>query len=167
MNWNWLIPRIERLRSAGLNATAYMIRYQWSWGCLHHFLRGDIDLDFHTHKQAFWTFPFSSYVEEVFHPATGLVVLRKVEAWRWHYRSLRFAHRVLGRWSETYVTKFEFDKRVPRGTTIIQTRNGGFWTMVIWTGPRMESWGFWLRSPTPAFVEWRDYIFGKGGEPLK
>lgn len=92
---------------------------------LHIFHRGDRDLDHHDHPWDFWTFPFTSYVEEVAVPIGGALRVKNgaptygfpaqfesvpgstryslhrqvVPAWRLSFRPAEHRHRVLGPYS--------------------------------------------------------------------
>lgn len=128
---------------------------------LHIFHRGDEDPDPHTHPWSFWTFPLTSYLEEVFDPCEGTKTLNIVKAWRWHCRPINYAHRLLG--------------RVARGTV----RPGKVITLV-WRSPHAGvDWGFWVPTQTArdknwkqleriasikvSLVHWRSYVFGDQG----
>lgn len=94
---------------------------------VHKFHRGDDERAQHNHPWAFWTFPFSSYFER-----TDLGV-RKVKAWRLHYRDSKFRHIVM----------------------CCADHSAPWWTFVI-TKRYCQSWGFY---PTPdKFVPWREWL---------
>lgn len=108
----------------GEHNTAYMTRYWIGRLRLHVFHRGDQDPDCHDHPWDFWTFPLTSYVEEVAVPPSYpnvceicqepdgcrycelsgemnpcKVVRQVVPAWRWTFRPATHCHRVLAPWS--------------------------------------------------------------------
>lgn len=82
------------------NPDPYMTRVWIGRLRLHIFHRGDGDPDPHDHPWDFWTFPLTSYVEEVTtcdpqgHHST---VRQVVRGWRLHHRPGTHTHRVLGR----------------------------------------------------------------------
>lgn len=105
---------------------------------LHKFYRGDDVRAPHDHPWWFYTFPLTSYTEQVFSktyspgdPWTGAV--RTVKRFRFHFRPSAFRHYVIGRAD---------GKKKP------------FWTFVI-SGSRERSWGFWVYNSV--FVPWRDW----------
>lgn len=62
----------------------------------HIFHREDPGEAFHDHRWDFWTFPLTSYVEEVLLP-DGLIDRRVVPALCWSFRKAEHTHRVVGR----------------------------------------------------------------------
>lgn len=136
----------------------YMRRYWFGQLRLHVFLRGDADLDPHDHPWPFWTFPLTSYVEEVtteyelialeggthtFRYSTNRQIVR---AFRLHYRPSSHTHRVLGLWSGT-------------GTAF---RAGNIIT-IVWRGKKEREWGFLkYRDGRWCWTHFREYIFGGG-----
>lgn len=97
---------------------------------LHKFWRGDDDRASHTHPWWFWTFPLSSYAENVFSKGT-FKTWGIVERFRWHYRPANYEHVVVA----------HHDAKP-------------WWTIVI-SGHRINKWGFY---PAPGkFVPWREY----------
>lgn len=103
--------------------TPYQTRYWIGRLRLHIFHRADEDPDWHDHPWGFWTFPLTSYVEEVvssvvpecvnagmsewivhddignaFHSSDLQYVRRRVvRAFRLHYRPAEFTHKIVGR----------------------------------------------------------------------
>lgn len=157
----------------GEHKTAYMTRLWIGRLRLHIFYRGDNDPDPHNHPWAFWTFPLTAYVEEVFTPnretfeaKTGEPSPRYnshrriVPALRLNYRPAHHTHRVIGRWS---------------GARTIETRMGG-WEVkllpfvnnrkivtIVWRGKKTNSWGFLKnRDGKWCWVGWKEYVFGGG-----
>lgn len=114
---------------------------------LHKFHRGDDDRAPHDHPWWFITFPFTDYVEKYWEfipeekseysdyvwPAIWIARRRVVKAWRFHFRSAKFRHFVIGR---------------ADGST------KPFWTFVI-SGYASNEWGFW-RTPTE-FVHHKEW----------
>ena len=138
MSLRRFLPRLERItESAGPRAgMPYMTRLLWGRARLHVFHRGDLDPDLHCHPWSFWTFPLVSYLEEVKHETFAVPILRRVDAFRLHYRPADFAHRVIG----------------PCAGTKIVT--------IVWRSPKVRDWGFHLaRSGTWHWVPWRAYVF--------
>ncbi|KQV66592.1 hypothetical protein [Caulobacter sp. Root343] len=139
---------------------------------LHVFHRGDQDPDPHTHPWSFWTFPLTSYLEEVFDPTSGLKYLNVVRAWRPHFRPAEYAHRVLGRYALGQMLEVE-----GRRFEIPTVRPGKIITLV-WRGAHNDTpWGFWITRISAAerrlkalgeattidfvLVHWRAYVFGE------
>ena len=109
---------------------------------LHKFWRGDDLRAPHDHPFDFWTFPLTSYVEDVYELACGpqgsgqwewAITRRVVKAFRWHCRPAEFRHIVIGR---------------ADGST------KPFYTLCI-ARFRHRRWGFWT-TPTN-FIYHRDY----------
>lgn len=112
----------------------------------HIFHRQDIDRDPHDHPFGYWTWPFQSYVEEVFDQASKCFKEVIVPRWRWSYRPATHTHRVVrtvsGRWP--------------------------LYTLVL-RGAHERDWGFWCHSteqrpddPERFWTRWQRYY--KGGE---
>lgn len=112
---------------------------------LHKFFRGDDDRAPHDHPFDFWTFPLTTYSEEVFplpeyDPLDGEVwaaepFMRHVRRFRAHHRPAYFRHIVHGR---------------------VDRKNKPFYTIVLARRRRERKWGFW---PTPTtFVYWKLWI---------
>ena len=93
---------------------------------LHRFLASDEDRAVHDHPWWFVTVPFTSYGEFV--EVDGNEVYRSVAAFRPHFRSSQFRHRV-------EITK------------------APSWTLVM-TGPKSNERGFWLED---RFIHNRDW----------
>lgn len=151
--------------------TPYMTRMWLGRLRFHIFHRGDADPDCHDHPWDFWTFPLTSYVEEVLHPVIAKAVANHdsilrvsgpaaatryqvVKAFRPHFRKAEHAHRVLGRYSGR-----AFPLSDPRAIT-----NGKILT-IVWRGRDrlFGKWGFikfdgrnWCKD------HWRKYIFHGG-----
>lgn len=148
----------------GKDGTLYLRRWRltprFPFGqlCLHTFFRGDEDKDPHDHPWDFWTFPFTSYIEEV--PISAwrgndtLLVrermsLRTVERWRWHKRDASHIHRVV----------------VPSNGSpnALDAPDFPFRTLV-WLGRfrQHHKWGFWVPDPArPGFrmkIHWKVYL---------
>jgi hypothetical protein len=132
--------------------TEYMTRIWLGRLRFHIFHRGDADPDCHDHPWDFWTFPLTSYVEEVLNPSIAAVVSTNdssiscptptqitrnqvVRAFRPHYRPAEHAHRVLGRWSGE-------DPCGPR-----PIKDGKIYTLVWRSRDRLDGrWGFFVHS---------------------
>lgn len=140
------------------NGAPYMTRIWIGRLRLHIFHRGDLDEDCHDHPWDFWTFPFTSYVEEVAEPEmTGFAKRRQiVRAWRWTFRPATHTHRVLGAWS---------------GLTAGRPSDGSSWPItgpgrivtLVWRSKDKRAWGFLKdRDGQWCWVPWKDYVFGTG-----
>ena len=166
----------------GEHNTPYMTRYWIGRLRLHIFYRGDHDPDPHDHPWGFWTFPLTSYVEEVVeHDAAAQdeFILTKLtyEEWvRWqngetshrfyrtrrqivrafwpHYRPATHTHRVLGR---ARVQGFNADWSL--GHVVGEGRI----VTIVWRGKDERKWGFLKnRDGRWCWVAWRDYVFANG-----
>jgi hypothetical protein len=158
------------------HATPYMTRYFIGRLRLHIFHRPDQDPDCHDHPWGFWTFPLTSYIEEVavvekistrdgvkhIGPAdmryehNGVRTRRQaVWAFQWTYRPATHCHRVLGRWSgmgeET--DAFYPDLNPVPGPIIT----------IVWREAAKREWGFLkLRDGRWCWEPAKSYVFGKG-----
>lgn len=107
---------------------------------LHVMHRGDADSDCHDHPADFWTFPLTSYVEQVYTPGPmGGMSFRLVRAFRLHKRKAEYAHRIWGRWAG-------------RGLAV----KPGRIVTLIWWGAKRREWGFHV--PGRGWVPWREYV---------
>lgn len=152
---------------AGEHDTPYMTRVWIGRLRLHIFYRGDQDEDCHDHPWDFWTFPFTSYVEEVVAPDVARCVqnselaigasrrlperyLRVVRAFRLHHRPSTHCHRVLGRFSGKYVG----------GLPAINDRKI---VTLVWRSGAERKWGFLKnREGKWCWTPWKEYVFGGG-----
>lgn len=158
----------------------YMTRYWFGRLRLHIFHRGDNDPDPHDHPWNFWTFPLTSYVEEVINPIAVEAVTDRgsiwigeahrlagwsehiiryrqvVPAWRWTYRPATHTHRVIGRYD---------------GSRHIQVNDGpwepgevpGKIVTIVWRGGGKRKWGFLKnRDGRWCWVPWRKYVYEGG-----
>lgn len=150
MKMGWLVERIYG--RDGEHWTLYLWRLKLTpntpWGGLyfHVFLRGDQDPDLHDHPWNFVTFPLTSYWEEYWVGGEGLkrYAARRVKAFRFHWRSAEYAHRVLGRdWVYG-----------PEAIRVGVQHQGWIFTF-IWHSSKKRSWGFWVDEK---WVPWREYI---------
>lgn len=160
----------------GEHRTPYMTRYWIGRLRLHIFYRGDADPDPHNHPWPFWTFPLTSYVEEVtvhcghrnlpddkfaWVPSYD-VETRLVKAFRLHYRPAEHCHRVLGLWGGRYGGKTYDLKPTVRAGKIIT---------IVWRGAKSNKWGFLRkrtddprRGPLWCFTPRRQYVYEGGKE---
>ena len=157
----------------GEHAAPYMTRI-WIYRLrLHIFYRGDNDPDPHDHPWDFWTFPLTSYVEEVATPVTkGVAPLelllcgpenytlshQVVRAFRLQYRPATHCHRVLGRarpaayGSQDGCIREALPEAVP-----------GKIVTIVWRGMNGRKWGFLRnRDGKWCWTPWREYVFGGG-----
>ena len=135
---------------------------------LHVFHRGDADPDCHDHPWDFWTFPLTSYVEEVARPGiacavqnSGLIVVGDapvmtecvVRAFRLHFRPAEHTHRVLGR----HFFTLDPDDIEWLPDPVHVTRPGRIVT-IVWRGGARRKWGFLKnREGRWCWQPWRDY----------
>lgn len=148
----------------------YMTRYWFGRLRLHIFYRGDSDPDPHDHPWGFWTFPLTSYVEEVTTAiyarpwSTEIVAARArrqlVRAFRLHYRSAQHCHRALGRASRDAYTGTSDEN----GEFILvpAVAPGRIFTFV-WRGEETREWGFLkYRGGRWCWQRWKKYVFEGG-----
>ncbi|WP_152979722.1 hypothetical protein [Mesorhizobium sp. 1M-11] len=142
MSWG-LLGR-QTIYGHGEHTSPYLTRFWFGRLRLHVFHRGDIDPDCHDHPWDFWTFPLTSYVEEVATPDTkGLCYMEAlfcgpekyklhrqvVRAFRLSYRPATHCHRVIGRYAGDVVGNIpQADSR-----KIIT---------LVWRGNSNRRWGF-------------------------
>lgn len=163
----------------------YMTRI-WFWRLrLHIFHRGDLDEDCHDHPFNFWTFPLTSYVEEVALPVRDTAMLGQpvpperfykiqqiVPAFRWSFRPATHCHRVLGAWDGTMRNDHTVARVSLKGSE--RWARSKYWPGVdqgrkiitlVWISKRMRAWGFLKnREGKWCWVAWRDYVFNGGKE---
>ena len=166
--------------------TPYMTRVWIDRLRLHIFHRGDNDPDPHDHPFYFWTFPLTSYVEEVtirreeefeLDGQKGVSggcekVLRVVPAWRWSYRPAEHTHRVLGRYTgycrkktgvyNTLTLPVDAVAGAPPG--FVPLYDTGKMVTVVWRGPYGRMWGF-LKTRDGRWC-WQDFktYLNEGGK---
>ena len=155
--------------------TPYLTRVWIGRLRLHIFHRGDADEDCHDHPWDFWTFPLTSYVEEVVNGevarrlhgagwASGfkdsLVRTREiVRAFKIHHRPATHSHRVLGAWDGTIGPVEGLSYEAPRVDLAKQI------VTVVWVSKPKRPWGFLKnRDGKWCWIAWRDYVFNGGKE---
>lgn len=136
--------------------TPYMTRAWVGRLRLHIFHRPDNDPDCHDHPWDFWTFPLTSYVEEVAESTGGYPGmpyhrrLGVVRAWRISHRPAEHCHRVMGRYigGEYWHPRFDASRKI---------------VTIVWRGTNRRRWGFLKnRDDKWCWIGWRDYVFGGG-----
>lgn len=149
----------------------YMTRYWIGRLRLHIFHRGDNDPDPHDHPWAFWTFPLTSYIEEVVGFALAekvreypreiegnpqMTSRRVVRAFRLHYRPATHTHRVIGRARRPNRTHVDNHWRVVPGKIVT----------IVWRGGNetKRPWGFLKnRDGKWCWIAWKEYVY-RGGK---
>lgn len=157
--------------------TPYLTRYKLGRLSLHVFHRGDADPDPHDHPYSFWTFPLTTYVEEVTRPteigeewllgvAPGYLKYRNVvRAWRFHHRPAEYTHRVLNRCAPRAALYdpdgyWEPEPAAPDPWVDIP---GPIITLVWWSKRDRRDWGFLkLRDGRWCWQAWREYVYEGG-----
>lgn len=149
----------------GEHATPYLTRAWIGRLRLHILHRGDADPDPHDHPWNFWTFPLTSYVEEVVDPAVtkamaendlydghweggsrALTEFHVVGAFRLHHRPATHTHRVIARYS--WLKGHATDGKI---------------VTIVWRGKGSRKWGFLRnRDGNWCWTPWREYVFGGG-----
>lgn len=156
----------EAVRFHGEDEAGEWTPYMEKWGLhlgplgsvwLHHFFRGDADRDPHDHPWPFWTFPLTTYVEEVRTSTDAwegepfaLVYRHKVDRFRVHFRPAAYAHRVIGPWNgreevcRCGSTEAGYGWPCNMGGCLFEpeARAGSIWT-IVFHRPRVRKWGFW------------------------
>lgn len=135
--------------------TPYMTRYWIGRLRLHIFYRGDLDPDCHDHPWDFWTFPLTSYVEEVAYGDKGVysTQFEVVKAFRLHFRPATHTHRVIGRYQRDH-SEAIYGPAVAHGKRIVT---------IVWRSKKRRNWGFLKnRNGAWCWTDWRSYIFGGG-----
>lgn len=187
---NYLGRFVERIYGRdGMHETLHLTRIKLTpvtqrWGGLyfHIFHRGDEDPDPHDHPWNFKTLPLTSYWETVM-DEDGQFHLNLVRAWRWSSRPKDYVHRIVCAARGTRVLR----EAGREATELITTERRKIVTLV-WYGPKLREWGFWVREPQNAYktertmrdigateravknvvrghriwVHWRPYLLGKG-----
>lgn len=161
----------------------YMTRIWFGRLRLHIFYRGDQDEDCHDHPWDFWTFPFTSYVEEVAVPfvvqdyadqadregfsigPTPIQWFKRrqiVRAWRLSFRPATHCHRVLAAWDgHYYPAPDETNEDAPMLLPGVDESKRI--VTLVWRGKPGRSWGFLKnRDGKWCWVAWRDYVFAGG-----
>lgn len=150
----------------------YMTRY-WFWRLrVHVFHRGDKDTDPHDHPWDFWTFPLTSYVEDVWYNDGGIQIVNDrvspvlnrrrevVRAWRWNKRLAEHTHQVLGTFEGWQRDTVAEGRAVPEPRPLIGKRKI---VTIVWRGAPGRRWGFWKkREGLWCWQDWKTYVL-KGG----
>lgn len=175
---------------SGENWEPYMTRYWLGRLRLHVFHRGDNDADPHDHPWSFWTFPLTSYVEEVTAPCasdsmwnyvkTGTMgtayrsYRQVVRAFRLHYRPATHTHRVLGRWTgrweRPWPGRFPDSEMVesyrhhrPTQAGDVPSFGPGKIITLVWRSGSNRKWGFLKnRDGRWCWIPWKEYIYSGG-----
>lgn len=105
---------------------------RWGGLVLHVLRRGTLDPHPHDHPWDYWVLPLISYEEEWRRYGRGTLVRRAIRAFRVHYRSAEYAHRV------------------------VQPTHRRWLVNLVWHGPRRRSLGFWVDGAW--WVHWRQYL---------
>lgn len=145
------------------DGTPYATRYWIGRLRLHIFYRGDLDVDCHDHPWDFWTFPLTSYVEEVLDPRIadaartfssirGAFICppskknksdQLVRAFRFHFRKAEHTHRLIGRWAGFSQTRTGgvYEGFAP-GREHTPISCAGKIITLVWRGKSERRWGF-------------------------
>lgn len=160
----------------------YMTRYWFGRLRLHVFHRGDYDPDCHDHPWDFYTFPLTSYVEEVLEPVRQARltkaepppekfyrVQRVVRRFRLHFRPAEHCHRVLGAWTGRWV-RYDSSRgelltsKAPDVLSKPQVAEDGRKIVtIVWQCGVRRKWGFWKdREGRWCWQGWKDYVLAGG-----
>lgn len=151
----------------------YMARYWVGRLRLHIFSRGDADPDCHDHPWDFWTFPLTSYVEEVLFTPNGAGTngipqwCKKVEvvhALTPHFRPATYRHRVLGSFDGWAIDNPPGHDMDDPGRWVLEPKIGKRKIVTfVWRGPVKRNWGFTKeRKGVWCWQAWKDYIRAGG-----
>jgi hypothetical protein len=169
----------------GEHDTPYLTRVVLGRLRLHIFHRGDADPDPHSHPWGFWTFPLTSYREQVTvvakaendyadlpaalahltppYPEMHDIIVRfeqVVTAFRWWYRPASHTHRVLGRVEDANYDPDGFPSPAPGRW---RSHPGPIVT-IVWTDGTSRPWGFLkAKDGRWCWEDWRSYV-QKGGK---
>lgn len=169
--------------SVWVNDTLYMTRWTLGRLRLHIFYQGDPDPHPHDHPFDFWTFPLTSYVEEVIspklvaaiagphgeydqtmicEPSKGNKRLQVVRAFRISKRNAEHTHRVLGRWNgQSYTAQGWAYPGLPHGMKHSPGVRCGRVITIVWRGKVRRKWGFVKNNGNKWCWEyWRKFIDG-------
>lgn len=150
----------------GEHDTPYMTRICIGRLRLHIFHRGDDDEDFHNHPWGFWTFPLTSYVEEVAKPDPGslgktfIIERRVVRKFKLHHRFASHTHRVIGPYENVTahgipLAQGEWNPYIYKPRKIV--------TIVWREKTSQDDWQFLkVRDGKWCWQHWRDYVFHSG-----
>lgn len=159
MGWNTIHDKTG-------SGSPYMTRIWIGRLRFHIFYRGDLDEDCHDHPWDFWTFPLTSYVEEVaVRHSDGLFakVRQVVPAFRLSFRPATHCHRVIAKYTGPLPRrKFELyeEGRVLHPYDLYGT---GKIVTIVWRSKPKRTWGFLKnRDGKWCWIDWRDYVFGNG-----
>lgn len=166
-------PFFGRHTIKGDDGSPYMSRYWIGRLRLHVFHRGDLDPDPHDHPWDFWTFPLTSYVEEVaVRYSDGLFGKHRqvVPALRLSFRAAAYCHRVLGRhWKGMAEHRLGHYVSATHGNLLESV--GPAWrpgkiVTIVWRGKTFRKWGFLKHAGKRWCWEyWRDYLNGGKNAP--
>lgn len=184
--WNTIFGR------DGDKGTPYMTRIWIGRLRLHIFHRGDSDPDPHDHPWDFWTFPLTSYVEEVAErltPFPAPVVetpngprfaeikyaprRQIVPAGRLNFRPATHCHRVLGSYSGNILDPLgcvvpcsaSRAADLPRSFEPYYDSPSRKIITLVWRGAEGRKWGFLKnRDGRWCWIHWKEYVFGGGKE---
>ena len=157
----------------GSDGEKYMTRIWLGRLRLHVFHQPDTDPDPHDHPWDFWTFPLTSYVEEV---TTKLpwndgyeTRLQVVPAFRWNFRPAEHCHRVLGRYigiTDPWGSTYNFPARKANDLASDRWRisyGRGKMVTILWRSAEYRRWGFLKhRDGKWCWQHWKEYVLAGG-----
>ncbi len=144
---------------------AYMTRWWLGRLRFHIFHREDLDDDPHDHPWGFWTFPLTSYVEEVLAtwPSDLRLERQIVRRFRWHRRSAEHCHRVLGALDTNPVPRY-LSGEVSEPYAPVDA--GKKVKTIVWRLKPGRKWGFWKkRNGRWCWQFWKEYVAGGKNAP--
>lgn len=157
------------------DGSRYMTRVWFGRLRVHVFYRGDADQDPHDHPWDFWTFPLTSYVEEVTVKVDEEKVYKGhgdydieeifatyqqiVPAFRLSYRPATHTHRVIGRWGGAWRLNWK-TRNVDFTEALIDPRPI---VTVVWRSEFKRKWGFLKHKDGRwCWQAWKDYALHGG-----
>lgn len=111
----------------------------WLWRLRFHiFHKEDPGEAYHDHPWNFWTFPLTSYVEDVLNLKTGEIKRQVVPRFRWSFRDAEHTHRIIGKHPGTWSLSGDtvWNEKVEPDADY-----GRIYTIVI-RGPVRRAWNY-------------------------
>lgn len=157
----------------GVHRTAYQTRLWIGRLRLHIFHRGDQDPDYHDHPWGFWTFPLTSYVEEVvevIHHNLVTTVDRATRTILWddhageYFQAPAVISILTKQPKRQTVRAWHWHYRPATHThRVLGALAGGKIITLVWRERKSRAWGFLkLRDGRWCWQPWKEYVFNGG-----
>lgn len=176
------------------DSSKYMTRLCIGRLRLHIIYRGDDD-DCHDHPWDFWTFPLTSYVEEVLYATGGSIqylpdgttrtfdpqfakIRQVVPRFKTSFRPAQYKHRILGRYTGEIVLEGHAEKPTAKETPRVANQMFRFGWMpqfnnlpivtIVWRSPYKRQWGFWKsRAGKWCWMQYHKFLNGGKNAPCE